>query len=80
MQIEVLGPGCPKCKKTAELLKEILTELDIDARIKKITDINEMAEKGVMMTPAVIIDGEVKLEGRVPGRKDIRSWLAEETG
>jgi len=75
MKIEILGPGCPKCAKTTDLIEETIKSEGVDAEIDHITDINEIVDRGVMMTPAVIVDDEVKVEGKVPTPADIKKWI-----
>jgi small redox-active disulfide protein 2 len=75
MEIKVLGPGCPKCKQTEQLVREAVAETGISANIEKVTDIMEIAGYGVLGTPAVIIDGEVKSVGKIPSKKEVKSWL-----
>ncbi len=75
MKIEILGPGCPKCAKTTELIENIIREAGVEAEVLHITDINAIIDLGVMMTPAVIIDGEIKIEGKIPSEQDVRRWL-----
>ena len=75
MKIEVLGSGCAKCVKTADLIKEEIEAAGIDAEIVKVEDIQEIVKRGVMSTPAVVIDGEVKCKGKVPSADEIKSWL-----
>ena len=77
MEIEILGTGCPKCKKLAELAKETADELDVDCEIRKITDINDIMTRGVMMTPALAVDGDVKVFGKVPSKDEIKKILSE---
>ncbi len=77
MKIEILGPGCPKCKKVAELTEQAVKESGIEAEIIKVTDIKEIMNRGVMFTPALVIDGEVKSAGKIPGTGEIKSWLKE---
>lgn len=72
MKIEILGVGCPKCKKTEKIVKKIIDELGIKAEISKVEDLQEIVERGVMMTPAVVIDGEVKIVGHVPSVDEIK--------
>jgi small redox-active disulfide protein 2 len=76
MEIKVLGPGCPKCDQTANLIKEALAEAGVEATVEKVTDVMEIAGYGVFGTPAVVIDGEVKSVGKIPARDDIKSWIA----
>ncbi len=75
MEIKVLGPGCPKCRQTEEVVKEALAEAAIAADVEKITDIAKIAGYGVFATPAVVVDGEVKSVGKVPSKEDVKSWL-----
>ncbi|MDM8523788.1 thioredoxin family protein [Desulfococcaceae bacterium HSG8] len=75
MEIKVLGPGCPKCKQTEKVIKEAVAEAGVDADVEKVTDIMKIAGYGVFGTPAVVIDGEVKSVGKIPGKEDVLSWL-----
>jgi len=75
MKIELLGTGCSKCKKTEQLVREIVTENNIDAEITKVTDIDEIINRGVLMTPAIAVDGEIKIVGHVPSKKEIQNIL-----
>ncbi len=75
MEIKVLGPGCAKCKKTEKIVKKVVAENGSDATVEKVTDLMEIAGYGVVSTPAVVVDGEVKCSGKVPGKDDIKSWL-----
>jgi len=74
-KVEILGPGCPKCKFVEKRVKETIEELGIDAEVKEITDMGKIVEQGVMATPAVVVDGSVKSEGRIPTREEIEKWL-----
>ena len=76
MDIKVLGPGCPKCKKTEELVKEAVTESGVDAQVEKVTDTMKIAGYGVFGTPSVVVDGEVKCVGKIPSKEEIKSWIA----
>ena len=76
-KIQVLGSGCAKCKKLAEIAEEAAKEVGIEYEIEKVTDIQEIMSFGVMTTPALVIDGNVKVSGRVPSRKTIKEFLAE---
>ena len=77
MKIEILGTGCPKCKKLTELAKEAVAELGIPAEILKVDKINDIMNYGVMLTPALAIDGEVKVAGRIPSKEEITKWLTK---
>ncbi len=78
MKIEILGTGCPKCKKLTELTEEAANELSVSAEIIKIADINKIIDYGVMMTPALVIDGDVKVAGKIPEKEGIKKWIEEE--
>ena len=65
MKIEILGTGCPKCEALMNNAEAAVRELGIDAEISKVTDIVEIANRGVMMTPALSVDGEIKLVGKL---------------
>lgn len=75
MKIEILGTGCPKCKQLEENARIALKEKGVQADIVKITEIDEIIEYGVMSTPAIVIDGEVKSYGRVVTVEEIKKWL-----
>lgn len=75
MKIEILGPGCPKCKILEENAKKAVAELKIKAEIVKISDINKIIEYGVMHTPAIVINGEVKSFGKIAMPEEIKKWL-----
>ena len=75
MKIEILGSGCPKCKQLEENTRKALEETKKKAEIVKVTDINEIISRGVMATPAIIIDGKLKASGRIPEVKEIKKWL-----
>ena len=77
MEIKVLGPGCPKCEQTAKLVKEAVSETGVDANIEKVTDIMEIAGYGIFGTPAVVIDGDVKIVGKIPKKEDIKTWISK---
>jgi len=75
MEIKVLGPGCPKCKKTEELVREAVAESGVEATVVKVTDMLDIARHGVFGTPAVVIDGKVKSVGKVPSKEEIKKWI-----
>jgi len=77
MKIEILGTGCPKCKKLNQLAEEAINELGVSAEIIKVTDTNKMIDYGVMVTPALVIDGEVKVAGKIPSKPEIAKWIEE---
>ena len=75
MKIEIYGSGCAKCKKTEEIVRQAVNELNIEAEISKIEDLQKIIDKGIMMTPAVAIDGDIKILGRVPSAQDVKKIL-----
>lgn len=77
MKIEILGTGCAKCKKTKEIIEKVLAETGGKADIVKVEDFETILNYGVMVTPAVVIDGVVKLAGKVPDEKEVRKWIAK---
>lgn len=76
MEIKVLGPGCPKCEATKKNVEEAVSESGINADIKKITNMLEIASHGVFGTPAVVVDGVVKSVGKIPTKDEIKGWIA----
>ena len=75
--LQVLGPGCAKCMKLKEHAEAAVEQLGIEATVEKIEDINVITGFGVMMTPALVIDGEVKVVGKVPSVDDVKAWLSK---
>jgi len=74
-KIQILGTGCPKCKQLAENAETAAKELGIEYEIEKVTDINEIIKLGVMMTPGLVIDGDVRSAGKVASPEEIKGWL-----
>ena len=74
-KLKYLGPGCPKCKQTEEIVRQAVAEEGVGANIEKVTDIMKIAGYGVFGTPAVIIDGEVKSVGKIPKKEDVKTWI-----
>ncbi len=70
-KIEILGTGCPKCKKLFELTQKVVADHALDAEVVKIEDIQEIVAKGIMMTPGLVVDGEVKSVGKLPSEADL---------
>ena len=75
MIISILGTGCPNCKQLEANAKKAIDELKIRAEIEKVTDVGEIVDYGVMSTPAIVINGEVKASGRIPTTEEIKKWL-----
>ncbi len=75
-KLQILGPGCPKCSQLAADTAAAAKDLGIAYEIEKVTDINQITTFGVMMTPALVVDGEVKVVGKVPSVDEIKAMLA----
>jgi len=75
MKIEILGMGCPKCKKLYENAQAAVKDGGIEAEVLKVEDMDKITDYGVMMTPALVIDGEVKTVGKIPTVEEIAQWL-----
>lgn len=75
MKIQILGTGCPKCKKMAEVAENAALELNLSFEIEKVTSLNDIMAFGVMMTPALAVDGEVKIAGKVPSMDEMKKLL-----
>jgi len=75
MKIQILGTGCPKCKQLEANVKKALEETGKKAEIEKVTDVNKIIEAGVMATPALAIDGEVKSSGKIADVEEIKKLL-----
>ncbi|MBN2107084.1 MAG: TM0996/MTH895 family glutaredoxin-like protein [Deltaproteobacteria bacterium] len=77
MKIEILGTGCPKCKKLFDNAVEAVSAAGIQADVAKVTDINQIMNAGVMITPAIAVDGEVKSAGKVLSVEDIKKIISK---
>jgi len=77
MIVEILGMGCTKCQTLEEMVREIVEDLNLDVEITKVSDINKIVEYGVMLTPALVIDGKVRVTGRLPSRDEVEGMLKE---
>jgi small redox-active disulfide protein 2 len=75
MKIQILGTGCPKCKQLTQNAEEAVKALGLDAEIKKVTQINDIMAFGVMITPALAVDGQVKSSGKVLSAEEIKGML-----
>jgi len=77
VKIQVLGTGCPKCRKLEKLAREAADSLGLEYTLQKVDDVGDIVAMGVMNTPALAVDGEVVLAGRVPSAKEIEKLLAD---
>ncbi len=75
MRIQILGTGCPKCNKLEENARQAASELNLDFHVEKVKDLQQIMAFGVMITPALAVDGVVKVAGKVPGVEDIKKML-----
>ena len=75
MKIEILGTGCAKCRATEKIVKKAVEELGIQAEVVKVEDLQDIINRGVMMTPAVVVDGKVKITGHQPTIEEIKKIL-----
>lgn len=78
MKVEILGPGCPKCKKTFSNAEEAIKELGIQAELVKVEKIDQIMKYGIMFTPALVVDGEIKCYGKIPSIEEIKKWLKKD--
>jgi small redox-active disulfide protein 2 len=75
-KIQILGTGCPKCKQLAELAEKAAKELGIEYQLEKVTQISDIMKFGVMITPALVVDGKVKISGKVPNVEEIKKLIS----
>ena len=75
-KILVLGPGCPRCETLARVTQQAADQLGIEYELEKLTDIKQFASYGVMMTPGLVVDGQLKVQGKVPSIDEIKALLA----
>jgi len=75
MKIEILGTGCAKCQKLEELARKAVSELGIEAEITKVKDVKDIMNYGVMITPALVVDGEVKIAGKLPSIEEMKKII-----
>jgi small redox-active disulfide protein 2 len=77
MKIKILGTGCAKCNHLTKIAKETVAELGVSAEVVKVDKIDEIMNYGVMITPAIAIDEEIKAAGRIPSKDEIKKWINE---
>lgn len=77
MKVQILGIGCSKCRKLEANARKAIGELGVDAEVEKVQDLREITRFGVMMTPALAIDGKVKCSGEIASPEKIKKWLQE---
>lgn len=74
--LKILGTGCTKCKQTEAVIRDTLIDMGLEANIEKVEDIQKIMEYDIMSTPAVVLDGVVKMTGKVPSKEEVRAMLA----
>ena len=77
MKIEILGTGCSKCRQTEKIVRRAVEETGVTVDIMKIEDLQDIIDRGVMMTPAVVVDGDVKIMGHVPSVEEVKKLLKQ---
>ena len=75
MEVKVLGPGCAKCKSTYAVLEKVIKENNLEVTLTKVEDIVEMMSYNILSTPAVVVDGEVRIKGHVPSVNEVKEAL-----
>ncbi|MFH1789101.1 MAG: thioredoxin family protein [Candidatus Altiarchaeota archaeon] len=75
MKIEILGMGCPKCKKVEENVKKAVAETGVDAEVVKVEEMDKILSYDIMMTPALVLDGNIKCSGKIPAVEEIVGWI-----
>lgn len=75
MKIDILGTGCPKCRRTVEVVRQAVAQTGVDATIHKVEDMREIMKFRVITTPAVVVDGQVRISGKVPSVEEIMALL-----
>jgi len=77
MEVKILGMGCPKCKRLEQMAREVAEEQGVAATFTKVMDMDAIVAHGVAVTPALVVDGEVKCSGRLPSKAEIAAWLGK---
>ncbi|MBR5203961.1 MAG: TM0996/MTH895 family glutaredoxin-like protein [Bacteroidaceae bacterium] len=75
MEVKVLGPGCAKCKKAYQVVEKVIKDNNLDVTLTKVDDLMEMMSYNILSTPAIVVDGEVKIKGRVPSENEVKELL-----
>lgn len=77
-RIEILGPGCPRCQQTYRVVQHVVEQAGLDVEVRKVEGIDRMIELGVLATPAIVVDGQLKLAGQIPKAATVRQLLGIE--
>ncbi|MGB9721489.1 MAG: thioredoxin family protein [bacterium] len=78
LDIKILGPGCPRCEETVRRTKEVIEEMKINANLEKVSDLKKIMEYKILSTPGVVINGKMKIVGKIPSKSMIKQWIEEE--
>lgn len=80
MEIKILGPGCRKCKILAKDVNDVVAGLDLDIRVEKVEKMDEILKYNILLTPGLVIDGQLMSSGRIPSKSEIKKWIQEKAG
>ena len=75
MKVKVLGTGCPKCKFLEDRVRKVARDNNIEIDLEKVTDINDILSYGIMMTPGLVVEGDVKISGKIPSENQVLDWI-----
>jgi small redox-active disulfide protein 2 len=78
LNIKVIGKGCPNCEKLEQLCHEVIKEENLEAQVEKVTDVNEFADYGVMMTPGLVVNDKLLSQGKIPVKNTLSKWLNDQ--
>jgi small redox-active disulfide protein 2 len=79
MKIEILGMGCARCKTLEEQVRQALKELNVEAQVEKVADLDRISAYGVLMTPGLVINGKVRSSGTLPSMSNLKEWIEGES-
>jgi len=78
LNIKVIGKGCPNCEKLEQLCHEVIEEENLEAQVEKVTDVNDFADYGVMMTPGLVVNDKLLSQGKIPVKNTLAKWLNDQ--
>lgn len=78
LDIKIIGKGCPNCEKLERLCNEVIKEENLEAQVEKVTDVNEFADYGVMMTPGLVVNDKLLSQGKIPVKNTLAKWLNDQ--
>lgn len=78
LNIKVIGKGCPNCEKLEQLCNEVIKEENLEAQVEKVTDVNEFADYGVIMTPGLVVNDKLLSQGKIPVKNTLAKWLNDQ--